>query len=505
MDIALKRENDESRGKSRIKRKKMLGMSEMLLLYIVLFFAVTLMALWGFQSFFLDDFYRAEKKRDALDVCNALVGAETDDEARRIAEQYGVCVTAYRIGNERNAETLADSHVLSHCTIHETNIRSKLIIYDEAKKSGGEFLQYFVYYPDKAVFESISEDDAAQNNEVSMIYARVFENADMGYDTLVVIDTVITPVTAAVRTMRVQLAVFTAVFVLLAILFAFVLSRRFTAPIKRLTDAAEHFGAENNGFDADAVGGGYREIEELTDKLSYASSELEKTERLRRELLANVSHDLRTPLTTIVGYAEMMRDLPGESTPENAANIAHEAERLNRLVGDVFTLSRIRSGTAPLKKERFSVTESIRETVMGYSEMLERDGFRITFEGGGKNAVVESDPVLIGQVIQNFLLNAVSHSGEDKIITVKQIVSDGWVTVAVCDNGEGIPAESLSDIWERYCKINSAHARVEGSGLGLSIVKAIMEKAGGHYGVESTVGKGSRFWFALPTVNGDQP
>ena len=83
---------------------------------------------------------------------------------------------------------------------------------------------------------------------------------------------------------------------------------------------------------------------------------------------------------------------------------------------------------------------------------------------------------------------------------MKQIVSDGWVTVAVCDNGSGIPADKLSEIWERYYKVNSAHARVQGSGLGLSIVKAIMEQTGGHYGVESAVGKGSNFWFALPVA-----
>ena len=151
-----------------------------------------------------------------------------------------------------------------------------------------------------------------------------------------------------------------------------------------------------------------------------------------------------------------------------------------------------------MKRELFSLTDTLRDTVESYSEMLERDGYSITLSGAERSVFVESDPVMIGQVVQNFLLNAVRHGGDNKEITVKQIVSDGWVTVAVCDNGEGIPADKLSDIWERYYKINSAHARAEGSGLGLSIVKAIMEQAGGHYGVESAVGKGSDFWFALP-------
>lgn len=491
--------NAERHGNSPEKSRKLSGMSETLLLYIVLFFAATVIFLWCFQSFFLDDFYRAEKKKDAVSACNELIrlGDGTEDQVKRIAERYGACVTAYRIGDGGSAETLIDTHILTHCTVHNTDIRSKFTIYEAAKGRGGEFLQYFAYHPERETFESISESDAALTTEVSLVYGKVFEGGETADDVLVVIDTVITPVTATVRTVRVQLALFTSFFILSAILFAFLLSRRFTAPIKRLTRAAEGFGTAGVGFDASAVGGEYREIRELTDTLSYASDELEKTERLRRELLANVSHDLRTPLTTIIGYAEMMRDLPGESTPENAANIVREAERLNRLVCDMFELSRIQSGTSALKKERFSITDMLRDTVSSYSEMLERDGYTITLYGAEEDIFVESDAVMIGQAVQNFLLNAVRHSGENKDIAVKQIVSDGWVTVAVCDQGEGIPADKLSDIWERYYKVNSAHSRVEGSGLGLSIVKAIITQAGGHYGVESAIGKGSNFWFAL--------
>lgn len=474
-------------------------MSEMLLMYIVLFFSATVILLWCFQSFFLDDFYRAEKKRDAVDACSALlrVGENAEEETRLIAERYGACVTAYRMLGDGSAETLVDAHILTHCTVHNTDIRSKHKIYESAKKNGGVFFQYFEYYPERETFESVSEKEAALDNEVSLVYGRVFSGNGGEGDTLIVIDTVITPVTAAVRTVRTQLAIFTALFIVSAVLFAFLLSRRFTAPIKRLGRAAAGFGVSGRGFDADSVGGEYREIRELTDTLSYASEELEKTEKLRRELLANVSHDLRTPLTTIIGYAEMMRDLPGESTPENAANIVREAERLNRLVCDMFELSRIQSGAAPLKKEMFSLTDMLRDTVDGYSKMLEHDGYVITLEGTDTEVTVKSDPVMIGQAVQNFLLNAVRHSGKSREITVKQIVSDGWVTVAVCDKGEGIPADKLSDIWERYYKVNSAHARVDGSGLGLSIVKAIIEQAGGHYGVESAVGRGSNFWFAL--------
>ena len=496
----MNRKNAETHGNSPKNNQKISGMSETLLLYIILFFGATILALWGFQSFLLDDFYRAEKEKDAVNACAELMTVPEGDAdgVKRIAEKYGVCITAYVMGSNGSAETIMDKHVLSHCTVHNTNNRSKYTIYEAAKERGGLFLQYFSYLPEKGVFESISDDEAANTTEVNMIYARVFFGTEEGKDTLVILDTIITPVTATVRTVRFQLGVFTAFFVVSAVIFAYILSKKFTSPIKRLTKAAEGFGSAD-GFSPKLGSNEYREIIELSDTLAYASAELEKTEQLRRELVANVSHDLRTPLTTIIGYGEMMRDLPGESTPENAANIVREAERLNRLVSDMFTLSRIQSGTAPLKNERFSLTEVIGTTVGNYSEMLSHEGFKITFESSG-DAIVEGDAVMIGQVVQNFLLNAVNHSGSVKDITVSQIISGGWVTVAVRDRGEGIPADRLADIWERYRKVNSAHARTEGSGLGLSIVKAIMEQVGGHYGVDSAVGEGSTFWFALKTA-----
>lgn len=503
MDTVLKQNQGERRGKSRETDRKRLGMSEMLILYITVFFAVAIAVLWIFQSLLLDDFYRAEKKRDSLSACSAVMKiASTEQEdahgaVESISEKYGVCVSAYIMGDDGSAELVADKHVLSHCTLHNTNIRSKYTIYEAAKKKDNVFFQYFTYDREKDVFNNISESETVDGSEVTMVYAKIYpDTADNG-DTMIIVDTVITPVGAVVRTVRVQLAVFTAVFIVIAVVFGILLARKFTLPIKRLNQAAANFGGDG-GFSV----GGYKEIKELSDTLGYASAELEKTERLRRELIANVSHDLKTPLTMLIGYGEMMRDIPGESTPENAANIVAEAERMNRLVSDLTELSRVSSGAALCEKRLFSLTERVAEQVRGCAEMLGHDGYRISFLDGGVNASVESDPFLVDRVIRNFLMNAVAHVGEDRSVWVRQIVSKGWVTVAVTDTGEGIPADKLEDIWERYYKVNSAHSRGEGSGLGLSIVKAIMLQLGGHYGVESTVGKGSTFWFALPLFIG---
>ena len=473
-------------------------MREKLLLYIILFFGAMIAVLWIFQSVLLDDFYRAEKKRDVLSACNALISdpsllEENRDRSKTIAEKYGVCMAAYEMRSDGSAKTILDTHTLSRCTIHYTTFNSKYTLYRVALSSNNELLQYFYFDPETNSYGSISEESASGNTEISMVYARVFKRESGDGDILLILDTIITPVTATIRTVRVQLGVFTALFTVSALAFALLLSRSFTAPIERLTASARAFGRSGASF----CGDGYREIKELSDTLGFASYELEKTETLRRELIANVSHDLRTPLTMLIGYGEMMRDIPGENTPENANNIVREAERLNTLVTDMLELSRIRSGTSQLRSECFSLTEKLTQTIYGYSELLSREGFSINLTSD-RDVNVKSDPTMIGQVVQNLLLNAIQHTGDDKRVEVSQIVSDGWVTVAITDTGAGLAPEMLPQIWERYYKINSAHRRGSGSGLGLSIVKAIMEQAGGHYGVESTVGKGSTFWFALP-------
>ncbi|MBR2459662.1 MAG: HAMP domain-containing histidine kinase [Clostridia bacterium] len=474
-----------------------LSMREKLIVFIVLFFGAMIAMLWLFQTLLLDDFYRAEKKKDVLAACKALMIAGVEDvgteEAKRIAEKYGVCIAAYEMGDVGSSLTLLDTHILSRCTVHNTNAASKFTIYRSAKEKDGEFLQYFTYDSEAGIFSSISEKEAARDSEVSMVYARIYEDTSPGYDTLIILDSIISPMNATIRTVRVQLGVFTALFTFFAIVFAGMLSTGFTRPIEKLTRSAKSFGTDSAAFNAD----GYREIKELSETLDYASSELAKTEMLRRELIANISHDLRTPLTMLIGYGEMMRDIPEENTPENAGNIVREAERLNALVTDMLELSRIRSGTAPLKSTVFSLTQRLKDTRDSYSELLSGEGYEITL-CADSDATVCSDSTMIGQVIQNLVLNAVQHTGKDKKVEIAQIISDGWVTVTVSDTGMGLPPEELPQIWERYYKINSAHRRGSGSGLGLSIVKAIMEQTGGHYGVDSAVEKGSTFWFALP-------
>ena len=184
----------------------------------------------------------------------------------------------------------------------------------------------------------------------------------------------------------------------------------------------------------------------------------------------------------ITGYGEVMRDLPGENTPENIQIIIDEASRLSTLVNDLLDLSKLQSGALQAEKKEFCLTDSIREIFSRYSKLVEQDGYNIIFEAK-ENVYINADELRISQVVYNLVNNAVNHVGEDKTVIVTQSVSRGKVLI------------------ERYYKVDKEHRRgVIGSGLGLSIVKSILDTHNARYGVRSTPGKGSTFWFEIGVV-----
>ena len=303
---------------------------------------------------------------------------------------------------------------------------------------------------------------------------------------------------ATVKTLQVQF-IWTAIFLLVgAIVFAFILSKVIASPLAEITGKARRLAVGN--FEADFEGHGYREIRELADTLNFAAREIGATDHLQKELIANISHDLRTPLTMIKGYSEIMRDLPGENNAENAQVIIDETTRLSELVSDLLDLSKLQAGTKKLEREVFDLTVLTQETMLRYDALIRHNGYRILFISDGE-AKVSADRSMILQVIYNLINNAVNYTGESLRVRVRIKLFEDRVRLSVADDGEGIAADQLDNIWDRYYRVDKVHNRaVIGSGLGLSIVKGVLEAHGAQYGVESTVGVGSKFWFELPLV-----
>lgn len=228
-----------------------------------------------------------------------------------------------------------------------------------------------------------------------------------------------------------------------------------------------------------------------------------KAEGLRRELLANVSHDLRTPLTLIGGYAEAMRDLPEENTPENAQIIMEEAARLSVLVADLLDLSKLEAGVEQPDMRPLELCHSLETTAARIGELLKADGYRIDFSG--EKAWALADETRITQAVYNLLLNAVDHAGEDRLVQLRLTKSENYAHIEVLDGGTGIAPEQMEHIWERYYRGGEAHKRsVRGSGLGLSIVKSIASMHAGLCGVRNRPEGGSCFYLQLPLWTGDE-
>ena len=330
----------------------------------------------------------------------------------------------------------------------------------------------------------------------SIIRIDIMRKSD-GSEIVVMINTIITPMDATVHTLRIQLVYISIIMVVLSLIIAVIISWRISKPIIKINESARKLG--KGDYDVYFDGNGYKEIAQLSDTLNHTTKELAKAEAIQRELIANVSHDLRTPLTMITAYSEVMRDLPGENTPENIQVVIDEANRLTNLVNDLLDVSKLQAGVAKLELKEYDITDSIESVLTRYSKFLEQNGYTINFIYD-RHVNVVADEYKIYQVIYNLVNNAINYTGDDKTVTVRQIVTGCIVRIEVIDTGRGIAPEELENVWERYYKIDKKHKRaVMGTGLGLSIVKNILKLHNYQYGVSSVPDKETIFWFELKT------
>ena len=244
------------------------------------------------------------------------------------------------------------------------------------------------------------------------------------------------------------------------------------------------------------------ELNELGDALEYARSEISKADTMQKELIANVSHDFKTPLTMIKAYASMIREISGEDKKKRDANaqvIIDECDRLTMLVSDLLDLSKLRAGmNSEEKRTVFNLSEEVCAVAGRFSYLSETEGYDIEtqIEDG---LYIRANKERIAQVFYNLIGNAVNYTGEDKRVRVKLFRKGTNARFEVIDSGKGIPADEVDTIWDRYYRSGASHKRpVSGTGLGLSIVKNILLQHDCPFGVISEQGKGSCFWAEFP-------
>ncbi len=489
---------------------KKVGIKWKLFASFAVFTVVTILILWLCMVVFLGEIYRSEKTAEIKSAAVKLsYGINNQDEldelCQSVSNKSDVCILILRMYDDNTAQKICSSDALKHCAIHNMQQSGYFTLYDLTVKNEGHSLQHYRYDSIHKKYISI-EPGKNQGDPESIIFTLLVKDRD-GNDILIILNSIVTPVEATVNTLNMILIFVTVIMLLISLLLAALISRAIARPIIKINDSAKLL-AERK-YDVDFTEDSFREIHELSSTLKYAATELSKVDSLRRELIANTSHDLRTPLTLIKGYAEVMRDLPGENTPDNAQVIIDESQRLSSLVNDMLDISKLESGNFTLNKEYFSLTKTLADGMERYNQLRTSEGYHIEFIAD-RDVTVFTDKSKLLQAFYNLVNNAITYTGADKLVTVLQHVysdeKDGrtWVRISVTDTGEGIPEDKLSLIWDRYYKVDSAHKRAaQGTGLGLSIVNKIMELLGGRCGVSSKLGVGSTFMIEIPTESSE--
>ena len=455
--------------------------------YFCLFSVVILVAIWLVQIVFFQYFYIRNMAEETLDNSREIVSLYKEgrlnerkvrDAAYKnnmtiiITDKQGSVISASNAMGEMNQQTV--EKIKERYKQNIENLRQKLEN-DETKDS----------------YAHLQNSDNARKEFFFVAYAE--DGVESG-GTYIYVISQIEPITAVVAVLQRQFLFSTLISLVIALVFAYFIARKFSRPVEKLTLSARELALGNNKVDF-TVDDAFGEIAELSNALEYASDEINKSSVLRRELIANVSHDLRTPLSMIKMYAEMVRDITGDNKDKRDKNlkiIIDETDRLAVLVNDILELSR-QENSPELNRRNFDITALTKSIIERFSIL---EDYTVLLEAP-QELVVCADFEKIQQVIYNLLSNAINYTGEDKTVKIKISKQNRQALIQIIDSGEGISQEELPLVWDRYYR-SKTHVRSKvGTGLGLSIVKTILIMHEVDFGIKSTIGKGSDFWFNL--------
>ena len=315
----------------------------------------------------------------------------------------------------------------------------------------------------------------------------------------IIVSTGMAQITTAAEVLRSILWPVALILLVLDLLFAMLFSRWFTRPVQQLSSGAKEIAAGNYDIQLPVVH--HDEIGQLAEDFNHMAAEVKRSAQLEKDILANVSHDLRTPLTLIKGYAETVRDLTGtdaEKRTEQCNIIVDETDRLSALVNSVMELSKVQSGAEKPNLIDFDMGDLCFEVAGRYDALCDQNHWHLELQAD-EAAPVRADPAMMERVLHNLLGNAMHHIGEDGVFLLRVLPQADGCRVEIEDHGPGIPPEDLPYIFDRYYRARQDSGKV-GTGLGLSITKAILQQHGFAFGVNSAVGQGSTFWFVMRDV-----
>lgn len=457
--------------------KKTFKLRFLMLTILVVFIGLMLALILFLQTTFLDGTYKNNKIAYLKDTAAQIDEGIQNDDILSVLEDISfsneVCVRV--ITDAVGFTTYQDA---SSCALGKLSSKQLNKIATTTFDNGGE-----------ALFDSNSS-----NIKNAYIYSKLSKVNDE--NVLIMLSTSIVPLQSTIDTMYDQFNIIIIVVVIATILLALCLSSLIVKPIKKIEMEATNL--PSGKYDHKLVKTDAREIENLNNTLARANEEIIKADVARKELIGNVSHDLRTPLTMIVGYGEMIRDFPEENNAENINVIINEAKRLSTLVDDLLDLSKVESGKIEFHNKDIKISDLLGSVYDQFEPYCKANNIELVLSVED-DVVVNVDENRLKQVLHNFISNALNYNDSDspKIIIGEEKV-DGAYRIYVYDNGSGVKEEDKDKIWNRYYKVDKEHKRSHiGSGIGLSLCKDILDKMGYKYGVDSVYKEYSKFYFDI--------
>ena len=444
-------------------------------MYLAIFSLFILIFLFFFQVIFIDTFYEWTKTRTIKNLSKDILVTERDtslyDKLDRVSYKENVCIEL----TNSNGDNLYSSYG-NNCRLRSRTIKRNFINSNKESKTYNLVNNF--------------------TKEKSIMSATKLSN-----NLYIFISTSLIPLDSTINIIEQQLIVVSIVVLFLSIVVAYFISKRLSLPITKISKAAKLIskGKLKTKFETTSD---IKELVDLTNALNDMKDELSKTEELQKDLMANVSHDLKTPLTMIKAYAELILDIninDKEKCKNNLNTIIEEVNRLNTLVNDILALTKVENDLDKLDISSFDLIKLIEKIVKQHNIYVIKDGFNIEFiHNNIKELVIDADKKKIEQVIYNLLNNALNYTGEDKKVIIKVVEDDKDYTIMVIDSGKGIDKKELDHIFDRYYRSKKNHKRyVYGTGLGLSIVKNILLLHNYEYGVTSKKNKGTTFYFKI--------
>ncbi len=345
--------------------------------------------------------------------------------------------------------------------------------------------------------KEVNKDNA--NGLSSLIVGKKIENNLLTYYVLANMPMI--PADSTLNILFELLLISTLFVIVIAFVISWYFSKNITQPIVKIKNSADSLALGN--YNADFKVKGYSEVEDLANTMGLTANKLADFDKMQKEVLSNISHDLKTPLTNIKAYSELIEITDDQNKRNQHLKIINEeVEFMSSLVSEMTTISK--DEVIDLYLEKFNLSYDLLSLLDSYSKQVMHD--YVKFESYIDDEVyVIADKIKINQVVRNFIDNAIKYNDKDEVIIQLNLLKrSNVVIIEVVDNGLGITKEQIPLIWDRYYQVSSNfHRSKTGSGLGLSIAKSILQQHSLKFGVDSEINKGSRFYFEMEVEDGD--